>query len=709
MKIRQFPLAALFGALVLTLSACSSSGGGAAPPPKPAPLSGYVAEQAAMVSGYQTFQGGLSYPLLQVEATLPASSPLKPALAVGLARMLVQSVRRTASAVAATPALTYDGTLGLYESGFTISGAVITDHFYSDSAGTQSAGTLSVTYPAGTTIPALGQASATPPYTMTIAANITAGNLPISGSGTIALLDSTGAGEIKGTFTLTKAQEAVTADLSLSDTGTVTGTAQITQSGETISVSGLSGPLNGTINGNVTVAPQGYTGTVAMSIFTASFTITLDTGKGTASGTVTPQGALAITFDDGTTETLVNPVATSPTATPTPAPPPPATYTIGGTVSGLTSGTQMVLQDNGGDNLTVTTNGAFTFATALGTGTGYKVAVSTQPAGQTCTVAQGTGTTGSANVANVAVTCSANAASTYSIGGTLSGLTPGSGIDVVLQDNGGDNLTLTANGPFTFATKLLTGASYAVTVNTQPTGQTCTVANFGAGTVGAANVTTVSVTCATGTPTATETILHAFGAGADGATSVAGLVMDGSGNLYGTTEFGGTNNQGTVFKITPTGTESVLYSFGATTTDGDNPLAGLIMDASGNLYGTTVRGGANGVGTVFKITPTGTESVLYSFGATTTDGAGPMAGLVMDGSGNLYGTTEGGGTNITFGTVFKITPTGSETILHSFAGGADGAAPAAGLIIDSSGNLYGTTTGGFNNTGTAGTVFEITP
>ena len=706
MRHRRLPLAPLFGVLVLALTACSSSGGGAAPPPKP--LSGYVAEQAAIVSGYQTFQGGLSYPLLQVEATLPASSPLKPGLAAGLVRMLVQSVRKAASGAAATPTLTYDGTLGLYESGFTISGAVITDHFYSDSVGTQSAGTLSVTYPSGTTIPALGQASATPPYTMTIAADITAGNLPISGSGTIALQDSTGAGEIKGTFTLTKAQEAVTADLSLSDTGAVTGTAQIAQSGETISVTGLSGPFNGTINGNVAVAPQGYTGTVAMSIFTASFTITLNTGKGTASGTVTPQGALAITFDDGTTETLLNPVTTSPTSTPnpTPPPPPPATYTIGGTVSGLAAGTQMVLQDNGGDNLAVTTNGAFTFATALGTGVNYAVTVNTQPTGQTCTVSQGTGTTGSANVANVAVTCSANAASTYSIGGTLSGLTPGSGIAVVLQDNGGDNLTLTANGAFTFATKLLAGASYAVTVNTQPTGQTCTVSNFGAGTVGAANVTTVSVTCTTGTPTATETVLHSFGATAtDGATPSAGLIMDSSGNFYGTTETGGPNNVGTVFKITPTGTESVLHSFGATATDGTLPFAGLVMDGSGNLYGTTTGGGPHSQGTVFKITPAGTETILYSFTGGS-DGGNPEAGLLMDSGGNLYGTTDQGGSSDS-GTVFKLTPAGNETILHSFAGGADGSLPRAGLIMDSSGNLYGTTyQGGSSNNGT---VFKITP
>ena len=163
-----------------------------------------------------------------------------------------------------------------------------------------------------------------------------------------------------------------------------------------------------------------------------------------------------------------------------------ATYTVGGTVSGL-SGT-VVLQDNGGDNLSVSANGSFTFATALVSGAPYAVTVKTNPSGQTCTVASGSGTVGSANVTNVAVTCS-NAAS-YTVGGTVSGLSG----TVVLQDNGGDNLSVSANGSFTFATALPTGASYAVTVKTNPAGQTCTVAS-GSGTVGSANVTNVAVSC----------------------------------------------------------------------------------------------------------------------------------------------------------------------------------------------------------------------
>jgi hypothetical protein len=167
------------------------------------------------------------------------------------------------------------------------------------------------------------------------------------------------------------------------------------------------------------------------------------------------------------------------------------TFSVGGSVSGL-SGT-VVLADNGADNLTLTANGPFTFATKLASGAAYAVTVKTQPPGQTCTVASGSGTMGSANVTNVAVTCTNNAPSTFSVGGTVSGLSG----TVVVQDNGGDDLTVSANGPFTFATKLATGAAYAVTVKTQPPGQTCTVAN-GSGTVGSVNVTTVTVTCASG-------------------------------------------------------------------------------------------------------------------------------------------------------------------------------------------------------------------
>jgi 6-phosphogluconolactonase (cycloisomerase 2 family) len=176
-------------------------------------------------------------------------------------------------------------------------------------------------------------------------------------------------------------------------------------------------------------------------------------------------------------------------------PPPPAQYTIGGSVTGLT-GTGLVLQDNGGDNLSVTQNGSFTFATKVNSGGAYAVTVMTQPTGQTCTVSNGTGTA-SANVTNVAVACAATAGGNVTIGGTVTGLT---GTGLVLQDNGGDNLSITGNGAFTFATPLASGKAYAVTVLTQPSSptQTCTVAN-GSGTTASANVTNVAVTCSGGT------------------------------------------------------------------------------------------------------------------------------------------------------------------------------------------------------------------
>ncbi len=172
-----------------------------------------------------------------------------------------------------------------------------------------------------------------------------------------------------------------------------------------------------------------------------------------------------------------------------------------------------------------------------------------------------------------------------------------------------------------------------------------------------------------------------------------------------------------MFELTPTGgggwTERVLYSFG-NTPDGAIPVVGLIFDATGNLYGATTEGGTHGDGTVFELTPTGgggwTERVLYSFG-NTPDGAYANAVLIFDGAGNLYGTTELGGANGPYGTVFELTPTAgggwTEKVLHSFANGTDGARPLASVIFDAAGNLYGTTTEGGTNRD--GTVFELTP
>jgi uncharacterized repeat protein (TIGR03803 family) len=202
----------------------------------------------------------------------------------------------------------------------------------------------------------------------------------------------------------------------------------------------------------------------------------------------------------------------------------------------------------------------------------------------------------------------------------------------------------------------------------------------------------------------TFTILYSFTGGADGAGPFAGLIRDAAGNLYGTTKAGGdlACKCGTVFKLDTTGKETVLHSF-TNNPDGAYPSAGLIRGPGGNLYGTTERGGAVGFGTVFKLTlPTGEESVLHSFtgGA---DGRFVEAGLVRDAAGNLYGTTFRGAPR--FGAVFKVDAAGNETVLHSFTGQPDGETPNAALVRDTAGNLYGTTIGG--GTSNLGTVFKL--
>jgi uncharacterized repeat protein (TIGR03803 family) len=213
-----------------------------------------------------------------------------------------------------------------------------------------------------------------------------------------------------------------------------------------------------------------------------------------------------------------------------------------------------------------------------------------------------------------------------------------------------------------------------------------------------------------------ESVLHSFGVGNDGETPEASLIFDSVGNLYGTTAIGGANAAGSVFELMPNGDgswkESVLYSFKRDGTDGIFPFGCLIFDPLGNLYGTTERGGRPNSGTVFELTPnkdgSWTESVLHSFKSKGGGGGHPYAGLIFDSAGTLYGTTSGG--SITYGTVFKLKPSASggwtETVLHSFRD-RPGAIPYCGLVFDQQGNLYGTTGG--DGITTFGSVFEITP
>jgi uncharacterized repeat protein (TIGR03803 family) len=213
-----------------------------------------------------------------------------------------------------------------------------------------------------------------------------------------------------------------------------------------------------------------------------------------------------------------------------------------------------------------------------------------------------------------------------------------------------------------------------------------------------------------------QTVLHSFTGGADGGTPEAGVVQDAAGNLYGTTVFGGAFGQGVVFKLDTVLNETVLHNFKGSG-DGTNPLASLIRDTAGNLYGTASGGGSfkgpcagSGCGTVFKLAPNGTLKVLHTFTGGS-DGASPLA-LVRDLAGNLFGTASGGGDpdctvggSPGCGLVFRLGPKGNLTVLHTFTGGADGGSPNTGLALDAAGNLYGTTAGG--GTSGKGVVFKL--
>jgi len=211
----------------------------------------------------------------------------------------------------------------------------------------------------------------------------------------------------------------------------------------------------------------------------------------------------------------------------------------------------------------------------------------------------------------------------------------------------------------------------------------------------------------------TEIPAHSFKGATDGADPYAGLIADSKGNGYGTTYAGGgsANCQSgceTVYKITSSAKETVLHAFTGGTTDGCYPYAPLVIDKSGNVYGTTSGCGANNTGIVFKISPSEIETILHNFGVAflSGDGSYPRGGLALDARGNLYGTTTQGGVIPDLaGTIFRVSPSGTETVLYSFTGGADGGEPIAGPILDESRNLYGTThVGGAHN---EGTVFEL--
>lgn len=207
----------------------------------------------------------------------------------------------------------------------------------------------------------------------------------------------------------------------------------------------------------------------------------------------------------------------------------------------------------------------------------------------------------------------------------------------------------------------------------------------------------------------TETAIYGFcrlTSCADGSEANGSLIRDSSGNLYGTTLEGGAHNGGTVYKLTLKGTETVLYSFGASSDDGTYPNQGVTMDSHGNLCGVTEDAGSHNAGTVFKVTPDGAETILHTFTSSPSDGAYPFGPVILDAKGNIWGTTSSGGRH-GYGTIFRISSGGVEAIVHSFdPSTGDGDTPFSGLVVDRHGNFYGTTTAG--GTYNAGIVFELT-
>jgi uncharacterized repeat protein (TIGR03803 family) len=218
----------------------------------------------------------------------------------------------------------------------------------------------------------------------------------------------------------------------------------------------------------------------------------------------------------------------------------------------------------------------------------------------------------------------------------------------------------------------------------------------------------------------TETVLYSFCALSqcqDGARPTSSLVFDSRGNLYGTASVGGAFHEGVVFELSPTNngwTERVIHTFNDSG-DGSQPIAGVVFDSTGNLYGTTLSGGAYRNGTVFELTYSNeqwTETILHSFCGppNCADGAFPLAPVLIDSKGHLYGTTSEGGQYFNGGSVFELskTKTGwTAAVLYSFSGGYDGGYPGAGVILDQSGDLYGTTY--FGGAYACGTVFKVVP
>lgn len=406
-----------------------------------------------------------------------------------------------------------------------------------------------------------------------------------------------------------------------------------------------------------------------------------------------------------------------------------ATLTISGTVTGLNSGAQVTLNNNGVDPLIITANGQFTFARQIAHNGSYAITVDTQPTGQTCTVTNFTGAGIIANVTDVTVTCSST---TFTIGGSVTGLAAGN--QVVLNNNGADPLTVTASQPlFTFATPVAFNSSATIAVATQPGNQVCTVTNNPVANI-TKNITDITVVCSAQTftiggsvtglnPLSQVTLINngtdPLTITADGAFTFSKPVAANSSykvtidtppnseictisNGVGT---GINANVTTVLVSCGTLTKTILHTFAG------NPLPNaLIQGGDGNFYGTTLQGGATSQGSLFTVTlPTVNQSAVYtelnSFGV---KGNSPANyGLIQAGDGNFYGTTiQGGNTNN--GTIFTFSlTTGFRPLLFEFPIPSSTPLIPGNMIQGSDGNFYGTTQAG--GAQDQGTIFRFSP
>ncbi len=331
-------------------------------------------------------------------------------------------------------------------------------------------------------------------------------------------------------------------------------------------------------------------------------------------------------------------------------------YTIGGTVNGL-SGT-VVLQNNGGNNLQITSDGTFSFSTAIADGSTYNVTVKTQPDGQTCTVSNGSGTISGADVTDVTVTCSVD---TYTVGGTVSGLSG----TVVLQNNGGDDLKTTSDGEFTFSTAIADGSNYSVTVKTQPSGQSCFVTN-GSGTVSGANVTDVTVDCYNSgsldptfdsNGTVPGIIVSNNAAGGYGGDSGWGITTDANGKILVTgRSWNGSNWDMVIWRYnangtpdTTFGTDGIVVSNGAAggngndlgisiTTDSNRKIlvTGHSTNSAGNWDMVIWQYNANGT----PDTTFGTDGIVVSNNAAGGNGNDDGISITTDSNGKILVTGE---------------------------------------------------------------------